>query len=283
MKTLILNSSNAVPNSNNQFSYLFPNNPKFDGNQQIAISSIAMYNSTFNIESSRGNNSFQIIFNFATPVTLTVVFTDGYYSASDMNNYVQQAMITAGYYATNASSQNVYWFEMVINPVYYAIEVNLYPIPTQAQATALGLTPAVGSSWSWPVTASVPQLVTLNNTWPDLIGFAKSTTFPVATQTTEISYNSSKTPIISPVNAYIIRCNLINSPFSNPFDLMYALPINAVYGGLITNSSNSLIWNDIAPNTYSNLILTFYDQLLNPLKLHDMDCVISVVIRNKNE
>src|ERR1700722_2387091 len=102
-KTIILNSSNYVANSLNQFSYQFPNCPQFKAGDQIAVTSCAIYNSTFNIEAVRGNNSFQITFNFATPVTLTITFTDGYYSASDMNYYIQQAMISAGYYATNTS------------------------------------------------------------------------------------------------------------------------------------------------------------------------------------
>ena len=163
--------------------------------------------------------------------------------------------------------------------VYYSIEVNLYPIPTSTQATALGLTPAVGSSWSFPASASIPQMVTLANTWSALIGFAQSTTYPVATQTTEKSYNSSITPVISPVNAYIMRCNLINSPYSNPFDVLYALPITAGFGSLITSASSQPIYNDIAPNSYNTLVITLYDQLLQPLRLHDSDVIITLSIK----
>ena len=76
----------------------------------------------------------------------------------------------------------------------------------------------------------MPQLVTLNNSFPALIGFAKSTTFPIATQTTEISYQSTVSPIISPVSSYVMTCNMINSPYSIPFNIFYAFPINAAFG-----------------------------------------------------
>lgn len=192
-------------------------------------------------------------------------------------------MITNLYYVTNTSNQNVFFYEIVINPSYYAVEVNLYPIPTSAQATTLGYTQPSGATWSYPTSASIPQMVTLNNTWSDLIGFAKSTTFPVATQTTEISYNSSKTPIISPVNTYIMRCNLLNSPFSSPTDIFFAVPINASFGSLITSNSSFPIFNNIAPNSYASLIITFYDQLLQPLRLHDVDISITLAIKDKSE
>ena len=41
-----------------------------------------MYNSTFNIESSRGNNVINIIW---LGMTYTLTFEDGYYSVSDIN------------------------------------------------------------------------------------------------------------------------------------------------------------------------------------------------------
>ena len=66
MKTIILNSSNYVQGSGNQFSVAFPGNGvKFNSGDKIAVAGIAVYNSTFNITAARGNNKISVIWNAA--------------------------------------------------------------------------------------------------------------------------------------------------------------------------------------------------------------------------
>ena len=60
-KTLIINSSNYISGSGNRFVYHFPNTVSFQAGSSIGMSSVSMYNSTFNIECSRGNNIINII------------------------------------------------------------------------------------------------------------------------------------------------------------------------------------------------------------------------------
>ena len=58
MKTIVLNSTNLVNNGlNNQFVYVFPNSVNIK-NSYIAVASVAIYYSWFNISSALGNNSF---------------------------------------------------------------------------------------------------------------------------------------------------------------------------------------------------------------------------------
>ena len=59
-KTLVINSSNYVIGSGNKFVYRFPNTVNFEAGSSIGLSSISIYNSTFNIEKSRGNNVIQL-------------------------------------------------------------------------------------------------------------------------------------------------------------------------------------------------------------------------------
>ena len=79
-KTLVINSSNYVIGSNNKYVYRFPNSINFEVGSSIGLSSISIYNSTFNIEKSRGNNTIQIIW---LGTTYTLVIDDGYYNVSD--------------------------------------------------------------------------------------------------------------------------------------------------------------------------------------------------------
>ncbi len=63
MRTLVINSSNYV--GANQYTYNLPQTVKFEAGDQVGVSSIAVYNSTFNITSARGNNVITFVWNGA--------------------------------------------------------------------------------------------------------------------------------------------------------------------------------------------------------------------------
>ena len=283
MKTIILNSSNYVAGSNNQFSIAFPGNGvKFNAGDKIAVAGIAVYNSTFNITSARGNNKISIIWNSATPQTYTFTFPDGYYSASDMNAFIQQQCILNNLYmTTNNGSTYVYFVEITTNSVRYAISLNVYPIPTSAQATTLGYSMPSGATWSLPSSAQCPQIV-INTAFGALVGQTAGT-YPATIQSTAVQTISSITPIISPVDSYILCCNLINSKLTIPVDVLYSLPISVSLGQLISVSPSQFLFNDIDPNTYSNITISFYDQLFQRLQMNDKDVVITLAIQYASE
>ena len=55
MRTIIINSSNYVSGTFNTFTYNLPVSTKFNDGDTVGVASIALYNSTFNITSARGN------------------------------------------------------------------------------------------------------------------------------------------------------------------------------------------------------------------------------------
>ena len=282
MKTIILNSSNYVQGSGNQFSIQFPSVTKFNAGDKIGVAGIAIYNSTFNITASRGNNKISIIWNGATPQTYTFTFPDGYYSASDMNAFVQQQCIINGLYmTTNNGSTYVYFVEITTNAVRYAISLNSYFLPTTAQATSLGYALPTSPTWALPLSAQTPQII-INSAFGQLVGQSAGT-YPSAISATSVQIVSAFTPIISPVDSYILCCNLINSRMTNPTDLLYALPISASLGQLINVQPAQFLMNSIDPNTYSNITISLYDQLFNKLQIQDKDVVITLCIELASE
>jgi len=76
--TVILNSNNKT--SDNTFTYEFPSSVKFKPDAKVALQSISLYNSIFNIEASRRNNKFTINWKGATPSVHNFVIEDGNYS-----------------------------------------------------------------------------------------------------------------------------------------------------------------------------------------------------------
>ena len=159
-KTLVINSSNYVIGSGNKFVYRFPNTVNFESGSSIGLSSISIYNSTFNIEKSRGNNTIQILW---LGITYTIVIDDGYYTVNDLNFRIQQFCILNNLYMTsNGGSNIIYFVELVMNSVRYSVQLNLYAIPTEAQSLVLGYS-KVGSTWNFPLVATTPQLNILNS------------------------------------------------------------------------------------------------------------------------
>ena len=274
-KTLVINSSNYVVGSNNKYVYRFPNSVNFEVGSSIGLSSISIYNSTFNIEKRRGNNTIQIVW---LGITYTLVIDDGYYNVSDLNFRIQQFCILNNLYLTsNGGSNIIYFVELAMNSVRYSVQLNLYTIPTEQQALILGYS-KVGSTWNYPLAAITPQLNILSQTFGNLIGLTFGL-YPLIAQPTTQSFLSTTTPIISPVNSYVMTCNLLNSKYSIPNTSFFSLPINGSLGSLITSNVTSIVYNTINPQFYNEIVITFFDQYFNPLILHDFDCTITLAIK----
>ena len=239
-KTLIINSSNYITGSGNRFVYRFPDTVAFHAGSSIGVSSISMYHSTFNIESSRGNNVINIIW---LGITYVLIFEDGYYSVSDINFRIQQFCMLNDLYVTSNSGANiVYFIELVVNSVRYSTKMNVYAIPTESIALSLGYTKPT-SSWSYPSTSTTPQIYLATQTFANLIGFTTGT-FPSNTFSTTQSFLSTKTPVISLINSYIMTCNLLNSKFSIPNTTFFLFPYQVL---LIVSNMTSVIYNMINP------------------------------------
>ena len=275
-KTLVINSSNYIIGSNNKFVYRFPNTQSFEAGSSIGLSSISIYNSTFNIEKNRGNNVIQIIW---LGTTYTIIIDDGYYNVSDLNFKIQQFCILNNLYLlSNSGSNIIYFVELVMNSVRYSVQLNLYPIPTSTQASTLGYSLPPSAIWTFPTISTTPQLNIVSQTFGNLIGLNFGI-YPVTTQTTTQSYLSTTTPIISPVNSYIMTCNLLNSKYSIPNTTFFSLPLSGSLGTLITSNVSSIVYNMINPQSYNEIVITFFDQYFNALVLHDFDCTITLAIK----
>ena len=282
VKLIIINSSNYVEGSINTYLYTLPQSVRFTNKSKVGVASLSLYNSTFNITAARGNNSITFIWNASTPVSQTFTIPDGYYSASDLNYFLQQKMIENKYYMqSNNGTNNIYFFEIVQNSVMYGIQMNSYYLPTSAQATTLAYTIPSGATWSLPVAAQTPQL-TFGSAFGNLIGF-DSQTYPATIQSSNKSVVSTKTPNISPVDSYTLTCNLINSRYSLPSNVLFSLPLSGSIGTLITHSTGEIIYSDIAPNVYNNIVIQFYDQLFNKLDLKDREIVLTLAIDDSGE
>ena len=283
MRTIVINSSNHVEGTRNKFIYTFPSQLKLTENHRIGVSGVSMYNSTFNIEAKRGNNTLTLVWNADSQTSYTFTFPDGYYSVSQMNEFLQQQMILNNLYVTNSSGQYVYFVELVTNSSRYAVQLNTYFLPTSSNATTLTYTKPSGASWNYPTVNKCPQ-ITLTSNFGSLIGF-EAGTFPSGSSVaTNQEFISTKVPKLNVVDNYIMTCNMIsNVDYSIPSSILFTIPLTVGLGKLMSVTPASVVMNHIAANHYKEIVIEFFSQDFQPLELNDYELTLTLVISDEKD
>jgi hypothetical protein len=282
ISTIILNSSNVVKNTNNTiYSYKFPNQLELK-NKQIAVHSLNMYYSWYNVNSSLYNNNFlqyQWWDSNGVLTTYDVNLSDGNYTISDLNYVLQAAMFKNGHYVqdNNQTTKNIYYIEITENITEYAAELNISPVPISLPANQIK-----GGNWALPTTQQTPRIIfTSSSNFKNLLGF-NTGVYPPTTQSTLYRQLSQNVPMISPVSSIIIRCNACRSYLSNPFDILFSFTSGTTrYGDIIDKNPQHLVFIDVPDGSYSDITLTFVDQNFNNMHILDNQLIIQLIIMDK--
>jgi hypothetical protein len=220
MRTLIINSSNVVANTNNSvYKYNFPaGNVEFKKGQKLALGSIQMYYSTFNITASQGNNSFSYIWVDGREITITI--PDGFYDIDSINDFLHFVMIQQGHYLINTAGEYFYFLTFVINSATYQININAYPmslstypvanytIGAYSTATITTSSPATPVAWSRPTAQITPMVRILANNFRNIVGFEAG------------YYHQGKTGFATTVpTTSLAQATITNSPATTTFSI----------------------------------------------------------------
>ena len=269
---ILLNSSHYV--GNNKYSFKFPQAITFDKNSTISLHSLSIYNSTYNITSAFGNNTFSIVW---LGTTYNFVMPDGYYTTSDIDYYIKQQMILNGLYCTTSNdTQNVYFISLRNNEVRYKCEISIYYIPTQTEATTNNFTKATNATWDFPLSSTSPQL-NLSSGLARILGF-NQLSFPSTITNTNQTFLSNIAPQISPIYSYIITCNLCYSKFNNVNDVFTQVPITKEFGSLIEVNANNEQKTQINPGIYNEIHIQLWTQNYDILEFNDKDMTMMLII-----
>lgn len=296
MRVIVLNSSNLVQDGqNNKLIYKFPNSVVFKNNS-IAVSSVSMYYSWFNISHALMNNIFSYSWTEGSnpPITYEVVIPDGLYEIAQLNAYLQFVMISNNTYLIDASGKYVYYAEIVLNPTRYAVQLNTYLFPTQADLPAGYTTPA---GFVFPANSFNP-VVTFPANFSNIVGytagFASNNNVgngfvPPTSQYVSkasdgtISYLSTQAPNVQPNSSIYFSLSNINNPYSQPSSIIYSLVPQGVVGSLITERPPQFMWNKMIDGAYNQLVLTFLGTDLNPIVIQDPSMTILLTIKDPEE
>jgi hypothetical protein len=315
MFVLVLNQSNLVQDGqNNKLIYRFPNSVNLT-NKYIAVSSVSMYYSWFNITQAFGNNTLTYTWTSgAVLTTYTITIPDGLYEIAEINSYCQFQMVANGTYWTD-NTFNYYPFQLIVNPTRYSIQLNTFCVPTALQAAAANLyigTVGTGAP-TFPDEVCNP-IITFPTAFSNIVGYnsgfasnpnnnnkytppipstknqnfvtkvdnggdSGSPTPPIGT----LSYLSNLSPQVQPNNSVLFSLSNINNPYSQPSSIIYSIAPSVLVGEIIQDRPPNFMWNKLIDGTYNQLQLSILGTNLQPLIVNDPNMTILLSIRDKDE
>lgn len=280
------NSSKIESNGfNNTFQHDFIGSSVNLKNAEVAIHSISMYNSVFNIDAQAYGNNVVIV-RMPTGSTVsnrTITLPDGMYSYTDMTRFIQSQLRTAGAFLINQDGLEVHYVQITENRVYYAAQVDLSQVPSTLPAgwsrPANGLYSVNGLGL--PTSTRVPILSIGSIEFGKLIGFQVGE-YPATSQSTLQSFLSNQIPQIHPVSGYLLRCSLIDNKFVMPQDVLGSFDTQGTEAGqLISYRPNEYSWTPIADGSYPSIRLTIVDQDQRFVRIRDSNVNIIIAIRER--
>jgi hypothetical protein len=250
--SLAITQANLVPGSNNStYSYKFPISARFRDGDEVALSSANLFYSWFNISVDNNNNSFSYLWPTGSgTVTVDVNIPNGFYTAEDLNAYLQSVMVANSHYLIDGDGNYLYYLQLTTNSTLY------------------------------PSTARTPQFVIPATDFRNIIGFDAGT-YPSTPQLTSYSATSTFTPQITPVSSFNILCSLLNNSLSRPVNLLFNAAPNTTFGSQITVQQQFPIFQPIQPGTYNDIIIKFTDQNFNALPLQDSNISVILLVKTR--
>jgi hypothetical protein len=276
---LVLNSSNVISGSyNTRYQYNFIGGGFRAQDMEICISQASIPYAWVNISSAYGNNTFSLILpTGATTQTIAVTLPDGFYSVTDIQNYIQQVLITNLFYLIDGAGNYVFPFLLTYSRIYYKIQLICATIPDAADMATLGYTQPAGAPALPTATTGVQFVV---GTIGSVIGYEAGTYPTVATSASQ-NFLGTLTPVGSTVNSLVFRCSLVDNNISMPSDIMDGCNINTAFGTNIIYNPAFEKWVKVKNGTYSNLILTIVDQNLGQIYSVDPNIAMTLMIRQQ--
>ena len=281
MYTLILNSANIVEGFNNsRFTFTFPGGGVTFKNQKLALASVQMYYSNPNISSYYRNNYFTYTWIDGTVVDVTI--PEGFYELSTINNYIHSVMMQNKHYYTDTAGNLVWLIDLAENATFYGIQLNLW-ITSSSIATSSNWTIPSGATWSNP-TSSTMCKVTFSSAYEfyKLVGFTPGT-YGEDSPTKNVQYLSDITPVMTPVDGYVVTCNAIENPMTNPNTVLYSFTPTVQFGSQMNEKPSQYPWCKIRNGSYTELTIDILDQNLRRVRFKDPSTTILLMVSEEEE
>lgn len=264
---IIIGQKNYIGNST--FRYYFPSGTINLHNSSVAISSINMYYSWFNITTAFNNRIFTIRMpEGAGYAYYEIIIDEGFYTVDSLNSWLQNWFIQHNMYLIDENGDYVYYVTFTTNETYYKVQITTYEVPTTLPSGWInpGLTlPSVAGRFA---------AVTIgdSNNFGVLLGFSPNT------------YTGANLgnliPQLSPVSSVIVQTPNLNNIYSNPNTNLLSFSVsNQPFGSMIIVEPKELVYVDATDTSIAFIDIRLVDQNYNNLAFLDIAVVINLIIK----
>lgn len=274
---VFISSKNYIPGSN-LYSYTLPGSfNATDNNAKIGVAQYAIYNSSYNISESLGNNRLTIT--WIDGQVREVVFSDGYYSVGDINSRIQYELSKMKWYlvSTTQSNQLLYHINIAANTIKYAAEITILYVKNTE-----GFKLPDNCGWTLPSSDTIKYpMITLSRGFMKILGFKNQSSFPLnqtGSSEENLTYLSNTTPVLSDTFAYSLSCNMINSKFSLQHKIFFQIGLTKSFGELISESLPTVHLYSVYPGVYTSLEISIYDDEQNAITPLDPEFRIQLIL-----
>lgn len=264
MRNIVVTAANieASNSFNNKFIYKFPGGGARFFNNKIGLQSLSQYYSNFNINVSLYNNN-KFAYKWIDGTTHDVTMPDGFYEVSTLNYFLIDAMTKNKHYLIDTNNANQYYLALDTNVVYYAVELIAKVLPGTLPA---GWSLPAGATWT--LQQKTPQFQILDNGFKNIIGY-NAGLYPTTSQTSTQEFLSSFTPEVSPVSTIVVTCSLLSNNLNVADNIVFAYSQSTTFGELENFHPFTPAFYTIKDGTYQEMVITFLDQNLRPIKFQD--------------
>ena len=191
-------------------------------------------------------------------------------------------MIQNGHYLVdNATGQNVYFIQFLINDARYKVQVNTFAVPSSVPA---GYTAGVGYT-ATPSTPTTPTVI-IPAGLGVILGFPGGYTIPGVPGLTNFeakSQFSTGTPNVQPNSSVLVSVSSVDNPYASPTSVIYSITPSVAVGAIIADKPPQLLWNKLIPGSYAQITVTLLGTDLRPLQIQDGAMTIILAIAEEVE
>ncbi len=270
---IIVKSNDYIGNST--YRYTFPSGSVNIKRSSLALESLSMSLSYYNITTEFNNRIFTIGFpEGAAMVFNQLTIPEGYYTIESLNSWLQFWMISQNYYLIDDLGNYVYYVELLWNPTFGRVQLNLYDVPDVLPAGWTNPGP-----WTLPnVAKKCIFVVGESNNFGKFIGFeGDGLGYTAESQLGQFAPSD-------PVDTIIVQCTNLDNRYSNPTSNLYSFSTKAADSlRRIDIKPIECSYIDLTDGSVSYLDIRLSDQSNRNLQMLDTSIKLNLIIKVREE
>jgi hypothetical protein len=258
----------------NSFVYVLPQAQAWaQGQMEVSLSSMSLYNAFFNVSSKHANTSVTIEWpSGATDWESTTVELDpAFYDAAALSAKIKQICYDNAWFSTS-NGVNLIYMAVGTSTYEYKNTITTYEVPSDA-------VPPSGATWVQTTGGRAPR-ITLSVGLGAIIGFSAGVYGEEGG-----TYKSDLIPQVDQESSILVCApTLVHSGgLSAVSSLIYSMAKNAAFGSLMTSPAHESVWFDIRPGQYQEITIELYGNNLTRLELQDTNIMLVLSLRRKRK